>query len=121
GSARFEEALANFPGIWGLDAAVTLQLQLGSQNIEDHILGLNQYAIERLRSNGCLIFSPDQPEHRSGLLSFVVPNEDVNQTENRLAAACVDLAVRDGRLRISPSYYNEEADIDRLVEAVSNS
>jgi selenocysteine lyase/cysteine desulfurase len=32
--------------------------------------------------------------------------------------AAVDLAVRGGTLRISPSYYNTEADIERLAEAL---
>src|SRR5262249_57633265 len=49
GAARFEAALENFPGIWGLDAAVKILLGLGARTVEDHILGLTAYAAEGLR------------------------------------------------------------------------
>ncbi len=120
GSARFEEALANFPGIWGLDAAIKLQLRVGSLAIQNHILDLNAYAMEKLKLIGCQIASPEDPESRSGLLSFIKPYDDAKKIEVQLREAAVDLAVRDGRLRISPSYYNNESDIDRLVDAIGS-
>src|SRR5215510_2877788 len=118
GAARFEPALENFPGIWGLDAAVKLILGLGPRAVQEHILGLTDYAAERLRSRGWQIASPRRPDERSGLLSFCSPAAQAEQLESRLRAACVDVAVRDGKLRISPSYYNDRQDIDRLMEAL---
>lgn len=43
-AGRFEEALVNFTGIWGLDAAVRMQLKLGPKEIQRHILALTGHA-----------------------------------------------------------------------------
>jgi cysteine desulfurase / selenocysteine lyase len=118
GAARFEAALENFPGIWGLDAAVKILLGLGSPRVQEHILGLAAYAAEGLCSRGWQIASPWKSNERSGLLSFFSPMVSAEQVESRLRAADVDVAVRDGRLRISPSYFNDRQDIERLLESL---
>jgi cysteine desulfurase / selenocysteine lyase len=118
GAARFEAALENFPGIWGLDAAVKILLGLGPRRVQDHILALNAYAAEGLRSRGWQIASPWQADERSGLLSFFSPTAQAEDLETRLRTAGVDAAVRNGKLRISPSYYNDRDDIDRLLAAL---
>ena len=118
GAARFEAALENFPGIWGLDAAVKTVLGLGSAVVETHILSLTAHAAEGLKSRGWTVVSPLGSGERSGLLSFCAPGIDNAVLETQLCEAKVDLAVRDGRARISPSYYNDHSDIDRLLEVL---
>lgn len=117
-ASRFEEALANFTGIWGLDAAVRIQLALTPERIESHILGLGDHAIEGLRRKGYEIVSSQWPGERSGNLSFRHASHDADQIAARLRTEGVDLAVRGGNLRISPSYYNDTGEIDRLLEAL---
>ena len=117
-AARFEAALENFPGIWGLDAAVKILLGLGPPRVQDHVLGLTAYAADGLLARGWQIASPWKPDERSGLLSFFSPTVKAEDVEHRLRAAAVDVAVRDGKLRISPSYFNDCEDIERLLEAL---
>lgn len=114
-AGRFEEALVNFPGIWGLDAAVRTQLALGPAAIEAHILGLNSHAADALRGRGYEIVSPFGAGERSGNLSFRHPSMPGEEIEARLKQAGIDLAMRGGRMRISPSFYNDITEIDRLV------
>jgi cysteine desulfurase/selenocysteine lyase len=118
GAARFEAALENYPGIWGLDAAVKVLLGLGSAVVERHILDLTAHAAEGLKNRGWTVVSPSGADERSGLLSFFAPGIDPVVLEQQLGEAKVDVAVRDGRARISPSYYNDHSDIDRLLEAL---
>ena len=118
-AGRFEEALVNFTGLWGLDAAVRMQLALDPEKIERHILGLTALAAERLQSMGCVIVSPRGTGEGSGNLSFQLPGGDAEAVSQRLREAKVDVAVRGGAIRISPSYYNDENDIQRLVEALA--
>lgn len=119
-AGRFEEALVNFPGIWGLDTAVKIQLALGPREIERHILGLTALAAEKLRSKGYRIVSPIGEGERSGILSFRHPIVTSDEIANRLSQAGVDVAVRGNALRISPSYYNDEQEVGRFIEALPN-
>ena len=114
-AGRFEEALVNFPGIWGLDAAVRILLGLGPTIVERHILELVDHAAETLRGRGWHIVSPLGEGERSGLLSFRRPGVDMEAVAVGLTGRGVDVAVRNGAIRISPSYYNNRADIERLV------
>jgi cysteine desulfurase / selenocysteine lyase len=117
-AGRFEEALVNFPGIWGLDAAVRIQLALGPAQIERHILELTGIAAEGLRSQGYEIVSPWGERERSGILSFRHPSLGAELIAEQLRAAKVDLAVRGGALRISPSYYNDALEISRFLASL---
>lgn len=117
-AGRFEEALVNFPGIWGLDAAVRIHLALKPAEVERHIRGLSDRAADGLRGRGYEIVSPFGDAERSGILSFRHPGLKAESIAERLKAAGVDLAVRGGALRISPSYYNEVQEIDRFLDAL---
>lgn len=117
-AGRFEEALVNFPGIWGLDAAVRVQLELTPTAIEEHIKGLTTRAAEGLLSKGFSINSPFDTDERSGNLSFGHPDIDPSALEGRLRARGIDLAQRAGKLRISPSYYNDAEEINRFLAEI---
>lgn len=118
-AGRFEEALANFTGLWGLDTAVRIQLALGSQRIEQHIMNLTGHAVEALRQKGYVIVSAQGAEERSGNLSFRHPGGvDVYAIAAQLREEGVDVAVRGGNLRMSATYFNDLADVDRMIAAL---
>jgi selenocysteine lyase/cysteine desulfurase len=110
--------LVNFPGIWGLDAAVKLSLALGTCAIETRIRALTDLALEGLLGRGYEIVSPREDAERSGILSFRHPRLPADLLSARLAEASVDVAVRGGALRISPSFYNDEDEIMRFLDAL---
>lgn len=115
-AGRFEEALVNFPGLWGLHAAVCTHNELGPAEVESHVMRVTDLAIEKLKSRGYSIVSPLGAGERSGILCFRHPTTPSIEIKDRLMVAGVDLAVRDGNLRISPSFYNDETDIERLMQ-----
>lgn len=118
GAGQFEEALVNFPGIWGLDAAVRMHIAIGQKTIEQHILDMTDYAAEAVRTKGWTVVSPRDGAERSGLLSFRRDGVDTDAAAGSLREAGVDLAVRAGVLRISPTFYNDRSDIDLLTAAL---
>ncbi|HMA75159.1 MAG TPA: aminotransferase class V-fold PLP-dependent enzyme [Xanthobacteraceae bacterium] len=118
-AGRFEEALVNFPGIWGLDAAVKILLGLGSRHVERHVLDLTAFAAERLKRSGCEIVSPVGEGERSGILSFRLPRIGAESAAEQLRVRGIDVAVRGSALRISPSYYNDRSEIEHLVRELS--
>jgi selenocysteine lyase/cysteine desulfurase len=117
-AGRFEEAIVNFPGIWGLDAAIGMILEVGTKRIENHILNLTSFAIDGLESKGYEIVSSKEERERSGILSFEHPEISSQEICDRLKEANVHLAVRGGALRISPSFYNDEDEISAMLEAL---
>lgn len=115
-AGRFEEALVNFPGIWGLDAAVSILLEIGIRNVENHILALTDLACERLRSRGYEIVSSLDNKHRSGILCFRHPAVPTRDLWERLQKMNVELAIRGDALRMSPSYFNDRSEIEAMLE-----
>ena len=112
-ASRLEEAAPSFPLVYGLGAAVEMLLDAGVADVASHITGLLDRAANALEAIGCEV-SP-APEHRAGIL-MIRPAADVDA----LAEACqernIAVSVRRGRLRLSPHLYNNEDDIDALVE-----
>jgi len=117
-AGRFEEALVNFPGIWGLEASVRIFLDLGTRAIERHVLDLTLRAAEKLKSRGYSLLSPMGERERSGILSFKHATIPAAEIAKRLFDAGVDVAIRAGALRISPTYYNNRDDIDAFIAAL---
>lgn len=117
-AGRFEEAIVNFPGIWGLNAALEIFLELGMKAVQTHIQELVAIAAEELASKGYEVLSPMRENERSGILSFRNPRVPLHEIAGRLEAANVHSAVRGSGIRISPSIYNDADDIGAMLEAL---
>lgn len=116
---RYEEAAPNYPGILGMGAAVNLLLRAGAAAVEQEVLRLADRLRDELPRRGYeLLLKPGRPAERSGIVSFrhsrIVPAE----VHTRLREAGIIISLRADFLRASPHYYNSDADIDRLLEAL---
>ena len=116
---RFEEAAPNYPGILGMGAALNLLLRAGTAAVEKEVLRLADRLRDELPERGYeLLLKPSRPAERSGIVSFrhlrMVPAE----LHARLREAGIIISLRGDFLRASPHYYNIDADIDRLLEAL---
>ena len=112
-ASRLEEATPSFPLVYGLGAAVEMLLDAGVADVASHITGLLDRAANALEAIGCEV-SP-APEHRAGIL-MIKPAADVDALAEACAERNIAVSVRRGRLRLSPHLYNNEDDIDALVE-----
>jgi selenocysteine lyase/cysteine desulfurase len=60
------------------------------------------------------------PEHaRANIVSFKTRGK-TSGLEERLRAARIKVSVREGKLRVSPHFFNTEAEIDRLLEVLAS-
>ena len=112
-ASRLEEAAPSFPLVYGLGAAVEMLLDAGVADVASHITGLLDRAANALEAIGCEV-SP-APEHRAGIL-MIKPAADVDALAEACAERNIAVSVRRGRLRLSPHLYNNEDDVDALVE-----
>ena len=112
-ASRLEEAAPSFPLVYGLGAAVEMLLDAGVADVASHITGLLDRAANALEAIGCEV-SP-APEHRAGIL-MIKPAADVDALAEACGERNIAVSVRRGRLRLSPHLYNNEDDVDALVE-----
>jgi selenocysteine lyase/cysteine desulfurase len=89
-------------------------LQLGVENIRAH----RQPLLQRLQNElPRLGFQPMTPTgSTSPIVTFA--KEDTREVAARIKRAHIDIAVYPHRIRISPSVYNDQADVDKLLEAL---
>ena len=116
---RFEEGSPNFLGVHGLGASLELLLEVGIPRIEERVLGLTDYLISGLQERGYHITTPiASPQERSGIVCFNHPHHALDDLEQRLRKARVIISKRGHVIRVSPHFYNDETDIDQLLDAV---
>lgn len=88
---------------------------LGVENIQRHRIPMLKRLQDEMPRLG---FSPQTPlDSTSPIITFAHP--DTRRITERLRAAKVDIRVAPYWVRIAPSVYNDMADIERLLEALS--
>jgi selenocysteine lyase/cysteine desulfurase len=118
GAGRFEEGTPNTPGIFALGAAIDLLLELGIEAVGARVLALTDRLVEGLRARGARVLSPRGPGEASGIVSFTLGDEPPARTAARLRERRVFTIVRRGGVRASPHFYNDQGEIDALLEAL---
>jgi len=112
-ASRFEVGGPNVIGCIGAAAALKLILGYGIEKIENRILSLTDYLIDRVREAGWKLQTPEEKSYRSGIVNFLIdkPMEKVEQ----LAKKGIIVSARANGIRVSPHFYNTREEIDRLV------
>ena len=119
-AARYEGGTHNMAGFLALGASLKLLLSLGVENVAAAILDFTDQASEALKKLGAVIHSPWLPDERSGIVSFELPGCNPVAVRKHCLTKNVALNCRAGRLRISAHAYNDEYDLDRLIEALKS-
>jgi selenocysteine lyase/cysteine desulfurase len=128
---RFENWETNYAAKIGLGVAVDYALSWGLEAIEARVTGLADGLRERLASRAGVCVH-DQGERRCGIVTFTVDGVPASAVQERLRAAGVNVSVSQvehARLdlparglpdlvRASVHYYNAEAELDRLMDAL---
>ena len=110
---------ANFLNFRPWTASVEYLLGLGTERVAARDQALVERFLQGLDPDRYRLVSPRQGPGRSTLV--VLGHHRPGRTEalhERLAAAGVDVALRRGRLRVSPHLYNTDADVDRALEVL---
>ncbi len=118
GAARFECGTLNTVGIYGLGAALSLVHEAGVECIGEHILNLTERLRRGLEASGQRVYGPSSREHGSGIVSFSPKQRGADEVVARLLRRRIVASSRRGFVRISPHFYNTEAEIDRVLEAL---
>jgi selenocysteine lyase/cysteine desulfurase len=116
-SARSEPGCPHFAGIFALGASIELMQSIGPANIEARVLELNRRLTLRLSESGWRVLSPLQDErHRSA--ETLVAAENPAQVVSKLALQKVFVTEKPEGFRVATDFFNNEDDIERLLEAL---
>lgn len=115
-AARFEEGAPNFQGIFALGAAIDCFLEIGLPRVEERIMELTGLLASGLEERGYLVTSPFEKGERSGIICFTHPEKDSTVIHRSLSDRKVVCSLREGAVRLSPHFYNDETEIERLFK-----
>ncbi|EMI42849.1 aminotransferase class V-fold PLP-dependent enzyme [Rhodopirellula sp. SWK7] len=125
-AGRFETGSANMSGLMAFASSLEMFVQVGRIHgptaIGDRVLEraarLRKLIAEK---GGKLLFQNDPPEtHGSGIVTFEVPGESPADFRSRGLENGVVLSCRGGGVRASVHVYNDDADLQRLTDLISN-
>jgi len=116
---RYENGVLNSAGIIGLGASLDTLLEVGIENIREHILDLTDHLIAQLDERNIPYITPADRSERSGIVSF--KPTDADALLKIMAERKVHTAVRGECVRVSPHFYNTKDEINKLVECIDES
>lgn len=118
-AGRFECGSLSLGSFFSLKASLELSESIGIANIAPRVKLLTDRLVSGLVRKGYGVVSPRQGEQWSGIVSFTSPNHPHEPIVRALRREHhTEIALRDGRLRASPHFYNTEEQIDRLIEVL---
>ena len=120
GSCRkFEEGSHNLLAINALGTSLRILHTAGYDYIQERIRATTTLLMNEAPKKGYKVITPEAWENRAGIVSLQKDGLDIDATAKMiLDDHQIVIAARRGFLRISPHFYNEEEEIERLVAAL---
>ena len=126
GARRYEPGVLNAVGIYGMKAALELLLELGIGNVSARLLQLKAHLVPQLQALGFSVIPPVDGNNASSITTATresgAPLESVfdELVKKRIVVSLRHNRAGRSHLRFSPHFYNTEAEIDRVVEAIAS-
>lgn len=116
---RFESGTPPIPNIYAGLAGMAIIQRIGVEAIEGHIRELTDHLIAGAMRMGCNVVTPLRPSQRGALIT--IKSNDVHALVERLATRGIVVSSREQNLRVSPHFYNNHDDIERVLEGLKAS
>jgi cysteine desulfurase/selenocysteine lyase len=118
GARRYEPGTLPTANVAGLSAAVGLLFEVGPEEIHSRILETCEALKRGLAKHGWTITSPEPLQ--SGILAAALPGSDSRVLVKRLEERGIIVAPREGSVRFSPHFYNDQGEVSRILEALDD-
>ncbi|MGA3267702.1 MAG: aminotransferase class V-fold PLP-dependent enzyme [Verrucomicrobiota bacterium] len=122
GALKYEAGTQNLLGLIGLIAAMELALEMGVEHIAAELLRKRAWLVPALQAKGFIVLNATpKAENAGGITSFFRPGQDLTALHKKLANAAITASLRVDRkgqnyLRVSPHFYNTDAELRRMIE-----
>ena len=111
---RFEVGNVSLISCVGAFEALKLLLNYGIESIERRIIELTDYLIKKVKDLDWKLQTPEDAEHRSGIVNFLMDN--IEKRVYELAEKGIIVSPRARGIRVSPHFYNTREEIDLLID-----
>jgi selenocysteine lyase/cysteine desulfurase len=115
---RFEGGNPNFLGIRVFRHGAGFIESIGLAHIEQRVRALTDTCLKLLKAAGLESRTPEAWDERAHIVNVLVPNAE-DLMERLREKHRVVTNVKDGALRLSMSFYNDEGDLERAVRALT--
>jgi len=116
GAGRFEAGTQDIAAIAAYGASLELFEEAGPERVRQGIFDVVDALADGLAGRSLAVASPLDAAGRSGILAFEHP--DAAALANHLGASRVAVSLRNGRIRLSPHFYNDATDVARFFTAL---
>lgn len=121
---RYEPGSLYLLGLEGMTASINLLVGVGIEAIEKRLHHLRRFVIETASARGLSVLFAERPvEQMGGISTISLAGKDAVAIGKRFNDAKVSVSIRHDRagvphLRLSPHFYNTEAEITTALELV---
>jgi selenocysteine lyase/cysteine desulfurase len=113
---RFESGTPNVSASYACTAGIELLLSYGLEAVQVQIEHLTGLIAAGAQARGWQLVTPAAPERHGALMALAAT--DAPALVRELAAEGIVVSDRDGNVRVSPHFYNNDEDIDTLFGAL---
>jgi selenocysteine lyase/cysteine desulfurase len=116
---KYEGGMLPFALLYAMDSVVEMMQAIGPERIERRVMELAAKTQDVLRAAGAKLPADLSPHYDSQIVTARFDGREAPAIARELQARKVLVAARHGNLRVSPHFYNDEADLARLAEALA--
>ena len=117
-AVRFETGTEPLPSMYGMKRAIDEFNAIGVPAIWRRIQELTALLYERLKELPLRVLTPEAANERAGIVTFAI--EDAHGLMDVLNDERIVVSLRDGLVRVSPHFWNNEEDILHFVRVLKS-
>ena len=114
---RFESGNPNFLGLCVLRRSAEFLESIGLDNVENRVRELTETFLQMLKKRRIRTQTPENWNERCQIVNVLI-DADAKKLSAELHEKRIAVNVRDGILRVSMSFFNNEDDLDTLLRAL---
>lgn len=112
---RYEGGMLPFMNLFAMQESIRLLFDVGLGEVEARVLRLAGLVRDALRDAGASVLGDENPRANGHIVAATLPGHDPGAVARQLETKDILVSARHGFLRVSPHFYNNEADIERFA------